>query len=246
MPHAPRTKSLAYQIDPECWISYSGKSVSEKRALEARRNYALDLARRAMATTENAVRRIMQANLMHGHRAAEAEYSKIMKEIEMTDPSLDEVRDAIREVAVTQPLGRDIAAAILHGVGVSRVVDIKPQDLKSVLRVCRSTLRAVETETKLNPQRKTEMPPLKIKMMLHFATVLGPFAPEHTRTSNAYSTFVKELLRDELIERPTKKQRAEYAGWAYKATPRGQCYVKAITEMPLPVRTTPEWTMPSK
>ncbi len=44
----------------------------------------------------------------------------------------------------------------------------------------------------------------------------------------------------------SKEQRAEYPGWAYKATMKGQCYIKALTDVPLPVRTDPVWTMPIK
>jgi hypothetical protein len=85
---------------------------------------------------------------------------------------------------------------------------------------------------------------MKIAMMLHFATKREPFVPEHQRTSPAYTTFIKELLRDGMVERPSKAQRREWDGWAYKATSKGQCYVKALGAVPMPVRTDPEWAMP--
>jgi hypothetical protein len=36
-----RVKLVAYTIDPECWISYSGQPKQFKRAMDARRNAAL-------------------------------------------------------------------------------------------------------------------------------------------------------------------------------------------------------------
>lgn len=44
MPYSPRVKALAYSKDPECWISYSGWDADVKRALDARRNAALEWA----------------------------------------------------------------------------------------------------------------------------------------------------------------------------------------------------------
>lgn len=135
---------------------------------------------------------------------------------------------------------KDVATGrkILDRYNVSKVTALHPHDYAAVLAACRAAL------TEPAPKRKTTMPPLKIKMMLHFANVLGPFTPEHVRTSPAYTTYVKELLRDGMIERPTHEQRETFTGWAYKATPRGQCYVKALTNVPLPVRTDPVWAMP--
>jgi hypothetical protein len=87
-------------------------------------------------------------------------------------------------------------------------------------------------------------PPLKIAMLLHFYGVCEPFAPEWTRTSPAYTQFVKELLREGLIERPPKDARREYPGWAYKTTAKGDAMVNAICTVPLPVERT-RWVIPS-
>ncbi len=87
------------------------------------------------------------------------------------------------------------------------------------------------------------MPPMKVTMLLHFYAVCGAFTPEKCRTSPAYTQFVKELLRDGLIERPSKEQRAEYPGWAYRATPKGSALVNAICTVPMPVAHT-RWVIP--
>jgi hypothetical protein len=87
---------------------------------------------------------------------------------------------------------------------------------------------------------------MKIEMMLHFATIAGPFVPEAQRTSPAYTKFVKQLLADDLIERPTHAQRSMHPGWAYIATERGRAYVEALKDMQLPValKTTTTWRIP--
>lgn len=85
---------------------------------------------------------------------------------------------------------------------------------------------------------------MKIAMMIHFATTVGPYAPEEERTSPAYTKFVKQLLRDELIERPTRAEREYYPGWAYRATDKGLAYVEALKDVQLPVAET-TWVIPS-
>lgn len=128
---------------------------------------------------------------------------------------------------------------ILAHYGASKVSELHPHDYADVLYACQAALLATTVH-----EKKKMMTVLKIKLMLHFASVLGPYPVEHVRTSSAYTTFVKELLHEGMIERPTREQREAFKGWAYKATPRGQCYVKALTETPLPVRTDPVWAMP--
>ena len=76
--------------------------------------------------------------------------------------------------------------------------------------------------------------PMKINMMLHFYACCEAYAPEKCRTSRAYTQFVKELLRDGLIERPTREEREEYPGWAYQATEKGKAWVNAICTVPTP------------
>lgn len=99
----------------------------------------------------------------------------------------------------------------------------------------------------LNPKPETfDMGTLKLIMMLHFATYVEPFAPEDRRTSGAYTKYVRELLAEGLIERPTEAQRKEHKGWAYKATAKGYVYVEALKAVPYPVPAAPQWVMPSK
>jgi hypothetical protein len=86
--------------------------------------------------------------------------------------------------------------------------------------------------------------PMKINMMLHFYACAEAFAPEAQRRSSAYTMFVKELLREGLIERPTHRQREEYRGWAYKATEKGKAWVHALCTVPVPVAKT-RWIIPS-
>lgn len=144
-------------------------------------------------------------------------------------PTLEAMRNALHEVANHPDLGRAVA---VNGRAYMTTDEWKP-----IYRACQRAL--------FRARSNAAMPPMKIKMMLHFATSLGPFAPEEQRRSEAYVTFVRELLRDDMIERPTKAQRARHAGWAYMATPRGRCYIKALEALPLPVRTDPEWAMPT-
>lgn len=87
------------------------------------------------------------------------------------------------------------------------------------------------------------MPPMKVSMLLHFDSVCEPYAPEKTRTSRAYTKFVKELLRDALIERPTEEERYQTPGWAYRTTDKGRTLVTAICNVPNPVAQT-EWVIP--
>lgn len=88
--------------------------------------------------------------------------------------------------------------------------------------------------------------PFKIAMMLHFATVVGPFQPERARTSPAYTKFIKQLLREGLVERPTRQEREEHPGWAYQATNKGRAYVEALKMVQLPVLTevSETWSVP--
>jgi hypothetical protein len=91
------------------------------------------------------------------------------------------------------------------------------------------------------------MPPLKISMMLHFYSIVGAFAPDNVRRSESYAQFVRELLRDGMIERPSHQQREQHAGWAYRATDKGRTYVEALTKVPLPVLAAPvapKWIIP--
>lgn len=158
-------------------------------------------------------------------------------------PMLEQAREALRTVMSRH--GRQEAVKIIGRVSYGRaktVPELWPSEWRAVVRACDTCI--AEGPTKFTNERENPMTPLKIKMMLHFATVLGPFAPEEVRTSPAYTMFVKELLHDGMIERPTREQRDTFTGWAYKATPKGQCYVKALTHVPLPVRTDPVWAMP--
>lgn len=102
----------------------------------------------------------------------------------------------------------------------------------------------VEPGTKRRLPKPPRNPPMKINMLLHFYACAEAFAPEKCRTSAAYTQFVKELLRDGLIERPSKMERAQYPGWAYRTTPKGDALVNAICVVPNPVERT-RWVIPS-
>jgi hypothetical protein len=95
---------------------------------------------------------------------------------------------------------------------------------------------------KRRPTRRNA--PLKVAMLLHFNGAAEAFAPEKTRTSHAYTQFVREMLKDGLIERPTKEQREMYPGWAYKTTAKGTALVNAICSVPNPVART-RWIIPT-
>ena len=254
MPHSPRVKDLAQQLDPDCWISYSGKSPSFKASVDARRCASLKYAQDTLDQTDGYLHRVMFAHRALGPEAGQIEFTKIMEEIKMA-PTVsgtleEEVREQVRDVMNAH--GRAVAVDVLNKVTDGRahtVPELRPNEWLDVIRACKERRKTEVERVKHITQSwahrsPSAMPPLKIKMMLHFGTTLGPYASEPVRTSPAYTTFVKELLRDGMIERPSKEQRAEYPGWAYKATPKGQCYVKALTRVPLPVRTDPVWAMP--
>jgi len=162
MPYSLRVKRLAYEVDPVCWVSYSGAPVERKRRMEARRIASLKTAARFVAVVD----RILSRNL------------------------------------------KPKAPSMSH-----------------------TFFRA---------------PPMMINMMMHFHCAVGPFTPERSRTSPAYTKFVKSLLAAGLIERPTKQQRAEYPGWAYKTTEKGDVWVEAICATPLPVPNEPKWVVPTR
>jgi hypothetical protein len=151
--------------------------------------------------------------------------------LEVSDEALRHTDSAVREI-ITETLiygheaGQRALDKIMEDINMPprTVAKFSPSSAPRI-NCCPGGLR--------KPQPK--VPPMKIAMMLHFATTIGPFTPEAQRTSLAYTRFVKELLRDGLVKRPTKEQRAAYPGWAYMTTPRGDCYVEALTKIPLPV-----------
>ena len=163
----------------------------------------------------------------------------------MTD--IEDVKYAVLNILYHPELGFDVARDILDHVSLGRaknVLDLYPYEWPAIVAECETEIdRAIRR--KFSGFKRDLMPPMKISMMLHFAVRRSPFTPEKARTSPAYTTFVKELLRDGMVERPSKAQRREWDGWAYKATSKGQCYVKALGAVPLPeVRTDPEWAVP--
>lgn len=248
MPHTPRTKDLAYKIDPNCWISYSGKDVSTKRAMDARRSYALETARKTLADCDEYCRRVNSAQL--AFQSGESEFNKIMEGIKMA-PTKEEAREAL--IGVARSIGREEAYTILHRYGVTHFGMVPERCYRGLIQDCDAAKRkklmnsvpSWATNVSLTLERKP-MSILKLQMLLHFSHSQTMFGPESLRTSASYTRFIVELLRDGLVERPSKKERSIHPGWAYKATPRGQFFVKVLTEVPLPVRTNPEWAMPAK
>ena len=90
---------------------------------------------------------------------------------------------------------------------------------------------------------------MKIEMMLHFATIAGPFVPEAQRTSPAYTKFVKQLLADDLIERPTHAQRSMQPGLGLQVRPSAAVlYVEVDSgkgvQLPVEVETVTTWRIP--
>jgi hypothetical protein len=104
-------------------------------------------------------------------------------------------------------------------------------------------LAEVRKQHKPKTQSRHAMTPFNIRLMLHFRCSCGPLPDEAARTSNAYVQGVRFLLRQGMIERPTRDQQERHPGWAYRATAKGICYVDHLTTLPLPV-STEQWTMP--
>jgi len=192
MPYPPHVKAIAYEIDPACWKSYSGKPVEIKRALDVRRTAAL---RQAEATAVLTDWRINYAGTVTGRWSAR-----------QPQPT----RTPMSETYTMAELAR-------------MLLPFDP------------------------PPKRYRTPPMKIAMMLHFATTISPFAPEAQRTSPAYTKFVKQLLADGMIERPTHAQRNAHPGWAYRATEKGLAYVEGLkdVQLPVPLETTTTWGIPA-
>lgn len=47
MPYEQEVKQAAYALDPECWVSYSGKPKEHKQWMDSRRTASLEAAQRA-------------------------------------------------------------------------------------------------------------------------------------------------------------------------------------------------------
>lgn len=147
-------------------------------------------------------------------------------------------RAAIRAVVERHGVGR--AREILRTIapGATKITDIPDEKWPEMHQ---KFLDALKPKPEI-----FDMGTLKLIMMLHFATFAGPLTPEERRTSAAYTKYVKELLAEGMIERPTEAQRKEHPGWAYKATAKGRVYVEALKAVPYPVPAAPQWVMPPK
>jgi hypothetical protein len=93
-----------------------------------------------------------------------------------------------------------------------------------------------------SPTPRRRNPPMKIGMLMHFHGTLEAYTPERSRQSRAYVQFVKELLHDGLIERPTAEERVQFPGFAYRTTRKGAALVNAICNVQNPVV---KWVIPS-
>lgn len=201
MPYPPHVKAIAYEIDPTCWRSYSGKPVEIKRALDVRRTAAL--------------------------RQAE-------------------------DLAIFKERWQLNYAGAVTGRWSARQPQPKRDPMSNPDAFISSLLAALARdgwhEVSKSPEPKRyHSPVMKIAMVLHFAVIAGPFTPEAQRTSPAYTKFVKQLLADGLIERPTHEEREEHPGWAYRATEKGLAYVEGLKDVQLPVEleTTTTWGIPT-
>jgi hypothetical protein len=201
-------KRLAYTLDRECWLSYSGKPVEVKRALDVRRQSTLD---RAQAIIEERFKDRLESPPMIDRQA---------------------VRDTM--LRVCQTFGTQVGRRILSEVTNDRRVTVSgltDAEASEVYSTCKRLL-------------EESMPPLKIAMMLHFYAKFDEF-PGPERVSPAYSNFVRQLLAEGMVERPTTAQKISNPGWAYKATEKGRVYVEALKAVPMPVMSKPVWVMPS-
>ncbi len=81
------------------------------------------------------------------------------------------------------------------------------------------------------------MTPLQIQMMLHYYAIAEPYAcrqPEHAN-SEAVHQQRHSLICDELLETDPGSPSS------FRVTERGLAYVKALKDMPLPIK---KWVMP--
>lgn len=229
MPYSPRVKHLAHQLDPKCWVSYSGMLPSFKREMDARRVQAL-----------------MRADKIISGYGVTAEFVIRPKWRTInTEPSMrEQVRGLLSKILYFEGGKRAVLDAMeKFAEGAVNLRQVTDDQLEAVYNACLSIIKQREGN-QMPLHERTLMPPMKIAMMLHFACTVAPFAPEASRTSQAYTTFVRELLRDGMIERPTKAQQEAHEGWAYKATEKGRVYVEALKAVKLPVPVTPEWKVP--
>jgi len=171
-------------------------------------------------------------------------------------PVNPDLREAV-QVAVKYHGVKYVKDLLYEAFGMRKVADLSSLEQQRALYIFRRAMMFSLRNPKLasafpsKPMRPKLLkppppphrnPPLKIAMLLHFYGTAEPFAPEKTRTSNSYVQFVKELLREGLIERPTPQEREVAPGWAYKATEKGRVMVGAICAVQNPVS---RWTMPS-
>ncbi len=81
------------------------------------------------------------------------------------------------------------------------------------------------------------MSPLKIRIMLHYYAIPRPY----DGTARA-GQFISELVADGLLASAIVSS-PQPGDRDYNLTPRGEAYVEALIEMPLPIET---WVIPER
>jgi hypothetical protein len=91
-------------------------------------------------------------------------------------------------------------------------------------------------------KQESVMTPLMLEVLLH-----AYYAAERFPRFNApaYHEAVRRLTRDGLIEATSGREQANNPGWMIRTTEKGNVYVKALLNVPLPVQSEPEWRMPA-
>lgn len=242
MSYSPRVKHLAYKLDPVCWVSYSGKPPAFKRTMDKRRLEALERAAKIIGGYLGRTSVIGPARIFFKVISGP---NPIWRDINNQTPTREDVRGLLRKILRFEG-GKRAALDVLEtkAEGAVHLRQVTDAQLEAVYNACLALIIKQREEHPMPTHERTLMPPMKIAMMLHFACTVQPFAPEAQRTSQAYTTFVRELLRDGMIERPTKAQQEAHPGWAYRATEKGRIYVEALKAVKLPVAVTPEWKVP--
>lgn len=93
-----------------------------------------------------------------------------------------------------------------------------------------------------NGNMEYAMTPFMLEVLLHAHYSVEFFPRMH---APAYSESFQRLTNLGLIEVTSVRERIECKTHIIKTTPKGRVYVKALLDLPLPVQSEPQWSMPA-
>lgn len=141
MPYPDRVKNLAYKLDPDCWVSYSGKSPGFKARMDCRRSAALEKAemyfnRRACVVFSFAPRRWGKRQTDTNAEGLRRALNAVQTELDATKAVLKSSRDEVQRLKDALVIEKDALA-------------LERSNLESLMRAHRDVLKRVEAEHKI-------------------------------------------------------------------------------------------------